>query len=37
MFRSGLSGIGGVAADSQYVYWTSQTDGRVRRGSRVGF
>jgi hypothetical protein len=32
-FRMGLSGVNGVAADSQYVYWT-QSDGRVRRGPK---
>jgi hypothetical protein len=32
-FRSGLSGVGGVAADSTYVYWT-QNDGQVHRASR---
>ena len=29
-FRSGLVGIGGIAVDSSYVYWT-QSDGRVYR------
>jgi hypothetical protein len=32
-FRTGLSGVNGVAAGSQYVYWT-QSDGRVRRRPR---
>lgn len=32
-FRSSLSGVNGVAADSQYVYWT-QSDGRVRRAPK---
>jgi hypothetical protein len=35
-FRTGLSGITGMTADSQYVYW-NQSDGLVRRASRSGF
>lgn len=35
-FRTGLFGVGGIAADSSYVYWT-QSDGRVYRASRIGF
>lgn len=34
--RQNLTGVGGVAADSSYVYWT-QNDGRVYRAQRVGF
>ena len=34
--RTGLTGIGGIAADSSYVYWT-QNDGRVYRALRSGF
>lgn len=34
-FKSGLVGVGGIAVDSSYVYWT-QTDGRVYRASRSG-
>jgi len=37
LFRSGLSNVGGIAVDSQYVYWTQQSDGFIRRASRVGF
>jgi hypothetical protein len=33
VFKSGLSGIGGIAADSSYVYWT-QGDGSVRRAPK---
>lgn len=33
-FRSGLAGVGGVAADSTNVYWT-QADGTVRRAPKV--
>ncbi len=33
VFKSGLSGIGGIAADSSYVYWT-QSDGSVRRAPK---
>lgn len=33
IFRSGLTGVGGVAADSTYVYYT-QSDGRVRRAPK---
>lgn len=33
VFQSGRSGIGGVAADSSYVYWT-EGDGSVRRASK---
>jgi hypothetical protein len=29
-FRTGLAGLGGIAADASYVYWT-QSDGRVYR------
>jgi len=32
-FKTGLSGVTGVAADSTYVYWT-QNDGRVRRAPK---
>jgi hypothetical protein len=32
-FRSGLTGIGGIAVDNNYVYWT-QSDGRVYRASK---
>lgn len=35
-FRTGLVGVGGIAVDSSYVYWT-QSDGRVYRASRSGF
>lgn len=35
-FRTGLVGIGGIAVDSSYVYWT-QSDGRVYRASKIGF
>jgi hypothetical protein len=34
--RSGLTGLGGIVADSSYVYWT-QSDGRVYRAQRSGF
>ena len=34
--RQGLTGIGGIAADSAYVYWT-QSDGRVYRAQRNAF
>jgi hypothetical protein len=34
-FRTGLSGVGGVVADSTYVYWTL-SDGTVRRASKTG-
>lgn len=34
-FRSGLTGIGGIAVDSFNAYWT-QSDGRVYRASRSG-
>ena len=34
--RQNLTGLGGVAADSSYVYWT-QSDGRVYRALRSGF
>jgi hypothetical protein len=30
LFRSGITGLGGLAADSSYVYWT-QSNGRVYR------
>lgn len=33
LFKQGLTGIGGISADSQYVYWT-QADGTVRRSTR---
>ena len=33
VFRTGLSGLTGLAADSSYVYW-SHSDGRIRRASR---
>ncbi len=36
MVRQNLTGIGGIAADSSYVYWT-QNDGRVYRAPRSGF
>lgn len=35
-FRTGLSGIAGMAADGLYVY-TSHTDGTIRRASRSTF
>jgi hypothetical protein len=34
--RQNLTGVGGVAADSSYVYWT-QSDGRVYRAQRTTF
>jgi hypothetical protein len=34
--RTGITAIGGIAADSSYVYWT-QNDGRVYRALRSGF
>jgi hypothetical protein len=36
MVRQGLTNVGGIAADSSYVYWT-QSDGRVYRVLRSGF
>jgi hypothetical protein len=36
MVRQNLTGVGGVAADSSYVYWT-QSDGRVYRAARTTF
>jgi hypothetical protein len=36
MVRQNLTGVGGVTADSSYVYWT-QNDGRVYRAARTGF
>lgn len=33
MFLSGINGLGGVAVDSSYVYWTA-SDGTVRRMSK---
>ncbi|MBX3263430.1 MAG: hypothetical protein KF782_27410 [Labilithrix sp.] len=35
-FRTGLSGVAGMTADSSYVY-TSHSDGTIRRTSLVGF
>lgn len=37
LFRDDLQNIGGIAADSQYVYWTQLSDGIVRRADRSGF
>lgn len=34
-FQSGLSGVGGVAVDTSYVYW-SDGDGTVRRAPKSG-
>ena len=34
--RQNLTGLGGIVADSSYVYWT-QSDGRVYRAFRNGF
>lgn len=34
--RTGLSGVGGIAVDSSYVYWT-QSDGRVYRAFKNDF
>jgi hypothetical protein len=36
MVRQNLTGVGGVAADSSFVYWT-QSDGRVYRAARTTF
>ena len=36
MVRQNLTGIGGIVADSSYVYWT-QSDGRVYRAVRTTF
>jgi hypothetical protein len=33
-FRSGISGLGGVAVDASFVYWTAQ-DGRVYRATKL--
>lgn len=33
VFRTGLTGLGGLTADASYVYWT-QSDGRVYRAPR---
>jgi hypothetical protein len=35
LFRGGITGLGGVAADSSYVYWT-QSNGRVYRAPTNG-
>jgi hypothetical protein len=36
MVRQNLTGVGGVTADSSFVYWT-QNDGRVYRAARTTF
>ena len=37
LFRGNLQNVGGIAVDSQYVYWTQLNDGVVRRASRAAF
>jgi hypothetical protein len=37
LFLGGLSSITGMTADTEYVYYTTTQDSRVRRASRAGF
>ena len=37
LFRGDLQNIGGIAVDSQYVYWSQLNDGVIRRASRSVF
>ncbi len=37
LFRDDMQNIGGIAVDSQYVYWTQLNDGVIRRASRSTF